>query len=348
MSTSTTTAPLPTNLRGTLIAGPPSTAAARKRWLAARRAGLGASEVSTILGLAPPSWQTSPLQVWLEKVDPAGAGVVPTERMLWGLRLERPIADEYRVRHAEARGVYVAPSPGLLAHPEHPWLLATPDRLLLDRATRRTALGLLEIKTADAMLAREWDAGVPLHYQVQVQVQMGITGLEWCDVVPLLGGNYMPEPHRVEFDPLAFGQIVELCGAWWEGHVVTGVPPEPLPEDLQFLPQVWPEHADEEVVLPEGLAQRLEVQARIKARIKALEAASKRVELDTKVFMKNAKVARLPDGQKAATWSRFPTSKFALDRFRDDNPVLAAQYTETTDGQRFTVHKFRTEEEQND
>lgn len=358
------TTALPPNVGGVLVAPGPSTPAARKRWLAARRAGLGASEVSTILGLAPPSWGTTPLGVWLDKTHPEQVQDDPTERMLWGLRLERPIADEYRIRHATPNGIRVDPCPGLLAHPEHRWLLATPDRLLTRPATyadweihpewfvdqtyesaARVAVGVLEIKTADAMLQREWDLGVPLHYQVQVQVQMGITGLPWADVVPLFGGNHMPHPYRVEFDPLAFAQIVELCGAWWAAHVEADVPPEPTIEDIPLLSQVWPGDDDAPPAhLSSALLERVLVRERIKERIKQLEAAAARVEVDLKTTMRNAKVAMYGD-QKVATWTRYDRNQFRQKDFAADHPALAAQYTDKIPSQRLTVHRLTTEGE---
>lgn len=350
------TTTLAENMRGVPLAPPPTTPAARRLWLKRRREVLGASDVSTILGMAPPSWGTSPLQVWLEKVDDDHVPDDPTERMLWGLRLERPLVDEYRVRHAKANGVYVAPSPGLLRSQEYPWLSATPDRVLLDRATKRTALGLLEAKTAAWNLEREWADGVPLHYQIQTQVQMLVTGLPWVDVVPLFGGNRMPEPLRVHRDDAAIEQIVKITGAWWRGHVESGVAPEPLLHDLEHLPQVWPGVKDQTAELGEPLVRRLLVRDRIKERIKMLEQAADRVELDVKVTMADATSAwyqppaspealEPPAPIKIASWTRFPTNRFNRKQFAQDHPDLDTKYTETGAGQRFTVHKTIQETE---
>lgn len=344
-----TTTALPQNMRGRLLAPPPTTKAARKKWLIARRQVLGASDVAVILGMAPSSWQNTPLSIWLEKTDPDHVPEDPSERMLWGLRLERPLVDEYRVRHAKAAGVYVAPSPGLLQSEDHPWLSATPDRILVDRRTRSIMMGLLEAKTADKYLEREWADGVPLYYQIQTQVQMLVTGAPWVDVVPLFGGNKMPEPYRVYRDREAIAQIIDLTGAWWRAHVEAGVPPEPDVNDMTRLPQVWPGD-DSAIDLPESLVGRLLVRERIKARIKMLEKAAARVELDLKTTMRDATTAwwqppKSPDALaapapvKVATWSRYPVRQFDRDSFRADHPDLDEKYTDVTTGQRLTVHK---------
>jgi predicted phage-related endonuclease len=279
--------------------------------------------------------------------------------MLWGLRLERPIADEYRVRHAKRNGVYVAPSPGLLRSEEYPWLAATPDRVLLDRATRSTAVGLLEIKTNAWSLEREWSDGPPDYYQLQTQVQMGVTGVEYVDLVPLFGGNRMPDPHRIEFDPEAWRQIVEITGEWWHAHIVERTVPELMVTDLEHLPQVWPGDDNATAVLPLALVQQLAQRDRIKDRIKQLQEAADRVELRVKAAMGDAKVAYYqpptPEDAlteatpiKVASWSRTPRKQFKQKEFTADHPDLAEQYTTTGSTQRFTpnkaIHNLTTEE----
>jgi predicted phage-related endonuclease len=266
--------------------------------------------------------------------------------MLWGLRLERPIADEFRVRHAKRLGVYVAPTPGLIASTAHPWLACTPDRVLVDAATRTTALGLLEIKTQGHTIQAEWRDGVPYHYQIQTQVQMGVTGLPECYVVPLFGGNHMPAPHLLKFDPEAYQMIVEITGQWWQRHIVERVPPEPVLGDEPLLPQVWPGDGST-AVLDDALAARLRQRQRIQRRIKQLQQAALRVDLDVKRAMQDAGVAYDMDGQKVATWTRYERSQFDKAGFELDYPELAARYTRRATSQRFTVTADDDTEERN-
>jgi putative phage-type endonuclease len=331
-------------MSGRLVAGPPTTPAARRRWLEHRKHFLSASDIATILGLAPPSWGTSPLQVWLEKTDPDHEQDEPTERMLWGLRLERPIADEFRVRHARRLGVYVAPTPGLIASVEHPHLACTPDRVLLDAATRTTALGLLEIKTQGHTIRAEWRDGVPYHYQIQTQVQMGVTGLPYCYVVPLFGGNHMPEPHLLKFDPEAFAMITEITGQWWQRHIVERVPPDPVVGDEPFLPEVWPGDGST-AVLEDTLASRLALRQRMRRRIKQLEDAVARVDLDVKRTMRDAGAAYDMDGNKVATWTRYERKYFDQQALAEAYPEIAAQFTRRITSQRFNVTVAEAEEQ---
>lgn len=337
-----------TGMRGIPLAPPPTTPAARRRWLIARRHVLGASDVAKVLGLAPPTWG-SPLDVWLEKTSPDVVDKDMGERVRWGLRLERPIVDEYRVRHAEDRGVYVAPSPGLLRHEEHYWLSATPDRVLLDRATKRTALGLLEIKNADWSKERDWEDGVPFHIQIQTQVQMGVTGTPFVDVVPLFGGNKMPEPHRVEFDPIAWHEIVQITGAWWRGHVEAGIAPAPMVGDIPNLNKVWPGAEGTSVYLDDDLVAALRRRDSAKRLMGDLKRETDEIELTVKALMGDATAALwqpvdddgepVGDPVKVASWTRSTQKYFEQSRLEEEKPDLAAEYTTRRPSQRFTVHK---------
>src|SRR5690606_4561118 len=95
------------------------------RWHELRRQGVTASEIPVILGLSP--WD-SPWALWHRKrglLDDPPAG----ESAYWGRHLEDAIADaaidrvDPHVQMAFARG-------GLYCHPQRPWQMATPDRLV--------------------------------------------------------------------------------------------------------------------------------------------------------------------------------------------------------------------------
>jgi putative phage-type endonuclease len=331
----------PIGLRGNAIAPPPTSKRARARWLAARKAGLGASEVAAILGLAPASWGVTPLSIWLDKTNPEVIDGEPTERMQWGLLLEKPILTEFTRRHAKALGIKVTGSPGLLAHEDHPWLMATPDGVGVSVLTAEPEC-TLEVKSNNHFALREeWAEGVPLNYQVQKQVQLAVTGLSYGYVIPLFGGNHMPEPFVVEADPVAQGQIIEAAGDWWQRHVVERVMPEPVVADSSRLDEVWPGD-DSTVRVDPSLEQTLREAAWKHAEAIRLEAEYAEAVLAAKVAMGDAKVAMSTDGVKLATWSRFPKRQTDTAKMLEDHPEVAsiiAEYTKPAPSQRFTVAK---------
>lgn len=308
----------------------------RRRWLRARRTGLGASDIASILGVSPFKEATE-LAVYLDKTsldDPSEDGA--TEQMRWGNRLENAVVQEFSVRHARELGVKVLPTPGLLTLASHPVLLCTPDRLLADRKTGRI-IATLEVKTAGWRQRSKWDHEVPIGYQVQVQQQLAITGLLYGYLVVLHAGQEMPEPYLIERDEDAIPLIIERAEAWWERHIVRRVIPDATELDVSRMAAVYPGAPGEgPVVLPDHLVDRLRLRARIASRIKDLQAARDRIDVAIKQQMGNAASAVGPDGAEVVRWRRYPVNNFDVTRFRADHPDLAAAYSVPAVGQRFT------------
>lgn len=150
-------------------------------WHAARKTGIGGSDVSTICGLNP--W-TSAFALFCRKT-----GRIPEQEsnssMEWGTRLEPVIAAKFADEHPE---LSVSASPGTYAHKDRPWQLANPDGILVDEAGKH---GILEIKTAK--YEDDWRNGVPLYYQTQVQWYLQTFGFEYAFVAVLFSGSMYRE-----------------------------------------------------------------------------------------------------------------------------------------------------------
>lgn len=182
----------------------------RAAWLAARRTGIGGSEIAAILGLSP--WVT-PLAVWRRKMglDP---DTPPSWPMRIGARMEDTIADAY----AEREGVQLVPVP-FLRDRQHPHRIASLDRILIPRDGSATKIA--EIKWS----AAAWDA-IPDQYYLQVQWYMAVTGLSEA-VLIVATPRQEPIGWPVAADPSLGALLLEECDRWWRDHVVAGVPPEP-------------------------------------------------------------------------------------------------------------------------
>lgn len=167
-------------------------------WLAARQAGIGASEIAAVMGLSP---FESPFGLWWRKR--AGTSLQLSPELEWGHRLESAIADKFADDHPEL----LVEGSRLVEGPE-PWMLATPDRIVGTRvlppllfpgtddparwALPDTWLGpsaVLEVKRG--FPNEQWgDAGtaqIPVYYRAQVQWQMLCTGLDTAYLAALLG-----------------------------------------------------------------------------------------------------------------------------------------------------------------
>jgi putative phage-type endonuclease len=151
--------------------------ATEAEWLEARRKGVTASEIAVILGLSP--W-SSPYALYHRK-----AGTLPeqddSDAMALGRYLESFVADQFAARHPE---FYLGgDGHALYAHPERPWQMATPDRLIHEDGTGYLrfppALAVLECKTSAAYDGWGDDGTdeIPVHYRCQVLWQMDVLGV---------------------------------------------------------------------------------------------------------------------------------------------------------------------------
>lgn len=208
----------------------------RLEWLRKRQSGIGGSDIAALLGLSP--WST-PFAVWESKVQPIAddADDAGSEAMYWGTVLEDVVAREY----AKRAGVTVQRVNADMRQPGRPWLMANVDRAIVAPKSRarfnaRTgrlegAAGLLEVKTASAYAAAEWEGAdgsdaMPVYYAAQCMYYLGVTGQEVCDVAVLIGGsNY--QWRRIVRDEATIAAMFEAATEFWHTYVVTKEPPPP-------------------------------------------------------------------------------------------------------------------------
>lgn len=241
-----------------------SASKARERWLRSRKKGIGASDAPIVLGLSP--WKTA-LELWAEKRGLLDDVVQESEAQRMGRRLERIVAMEYRDRHPEQR----VKNPGatkLTRHPEHSFLFATLDRTIEDT---NDGLGVLEIKTTGERWADQWADDAPLMYQVQLQHQMMVSGLEWGVLAVLIGGRQYVE-YRYPKSTSFVANLLRAELEFWK-CVVTGEEPayQPGPDVAKALERLHPDDNGQTVVLGGEAFEIDERLLAVKQQIKTLE-----------------------------------------------------------------------------
>lgn len=144
-----------------------------------RLAHIGGSETAALLGLSP--WDT-PWSLYQQKI-----GAIPPpdftqlgERQRWGLNLERAIISEVarQTKMDIRKWTQGAISNGLLGgHPD--------SRRVVSNKTR----AMVEIKTVDWLIFRDWNGAPPDHYVLQLLTYMHIAGVDEGMIALLIGGN---------------------------------------------------------------------------------------------------------------------------------------------------------------
>jgi putative phage-type endonuclease len=190
--------------------------APRDAWLAARRNGVGSSELAALFGEA--KYGVTEFSVWLDKVN-GRPDSEPTEAMDWGTRLEDAIAE----RFADDYGVGVLKA-GLMRSKRAPHLLASVDRLTDDG-------GGLECKNHAWYMRREYFQGdreiIPRAFYWQMVGCIAVTGRPHWWLAANIGGQYLLVRRLDRADCQAdVDRALEVVETWWPRHVYANIPPD--------------------------------------------------------------------------------------------------------------------------
>lgn len=133
-----------------------------------------------------------------------------TEAMRYGLANEGIAAATY----AEAKGVNVRRA-GFVINPGCPHLGASPDYIVFDPSENDDPFGLLELKCLQCLSVRnakclrlvngELKLRKSHEYYYQIQGQLGLTGMQWCDLMVLCKDDWHIE--RIYFDEDFFNSM---------------------------------------------------------------------------------------------------------------------------------------------
>lgn len=293
----------------------------RAGWLEWRRDGLGASDIGAILDMSP--YSSAPV-VYLQKVGLLGE-IEPSEPMLWGSILEEPIAREFERRE----GLFVHDEQLCVHDREFPHRRCTLDGLVADTPApddRAVMLGPLQIKCSRD---RPWDE-VPDAYALQVQWEMGVTGMthEWLAV--LHGGNAL-RVYEFEFDPILFATIARVADRFWADNVLARNPP---PADgsaatTEALKEAYRDRATGEVLKFDGVETDLAREWLAAERAaKAATSWVDRVKNQLRSILGEATVAIDGQGDELVTWKPQRTaSRIDAAGLRAAYPEIAAEFT---------------------
>ena len=305
-----------------------------KEQLEERRYGLGASDISVLMGLN--KWRSS-YDLWLEKTGQKEPGDLSgNDSIYWGNALEDVAAKRYE--RETGRTVYEPQE--TFRHPDYPFLMAHVDRLVVgeDRG--------VEIKTSvsDSGWGQEGTDDIPLPYRVQVETCAMLTGISIWDVPLLVAGNRAILEYKlytVIASPEIQSEILSRAIEFWD-CVQGGFPPEGI--TLDDAKQRYRRSEPKEIYASDEVYEAWQ-------RLVEAKSAKKQAAEDEEVatgricnFMGDADTL-VRDGRVIATWrngsvldheslradhgdiySAYTVPKFDTTQFTKDNKALASRY----------------------
>lgn len=241
----------------------PQPAYGSPEWQADRRNYLGASDMPKVVGA---SAYGGPLDVYFEKRGLLTIEETPAMRR--GHIYEPAIAQEYAERFPDV-SLESAPT---IAHPQFPWLRATPDRIVSSHIGRY----LLEIKTVTPYLMHKYGPDgsdeLPDDKIVQVQTQMAVTGLPLAHVAVAFG--WETRVFVIERDLDTQQMLIEQAHDFWHNYHLANIEPPPRigVDSESVIKRKYASHGDTVITADDAQTAIIAALAQAKADIDAAEA----------------------------------------------------------------------------
>jgi putative phage-type endonuclease len=317
--------------------------AGRAAWLAARRAGIGGSEVGALIGV---NEHETAMSIWSKKTKDTPDVELTGAPIEWGHRLENVVAE----KTAEEVGLVSRFGGGLWAVRDKPHLRVTPDRFATKPRAWK-AVGVIECKTAGD--DEHWESGTirpnghgtgsaPLAYQAQIQWQMGILGLE----VGWLGCFHIDRSRQfftveVHFDREWYREMVAAADRFWTENVLGDVIPmhdysHPITEEL--LKDQHPTVIKPSVDLPGGgiTEDWLREYQEAKAEAEAAERRLTTIKNQFRDWTGGAGAAYLGE-RKIVGYPEVSSKRIDVDALKSLYPDVAEAVTVTSRYRRMTI-----------
>lgn len=299
----------------------------RENWLDIRRSnGIGGSDAAAICGLNP--WKSA-VQVWLEKTGQVREEDMPSEAAYWGTQLESLVADEFKRRN----GLNVQRRHAIFQHPEHPWMLANIDRIII---SKEHGNGILEVKTTSEYGKDEWgEDTAPQQYVIQCLHYIAVLGLNYAWLAVLIGGNKYRQI-RVERDDEAIAALIDLESRFWQ-HVEKGIPPafDGSEASTALLGRLYSEGRPEEIELPpdaKDLVREYEEAAEYERQWAERKEAARNQLCGLLGEYERGRI-----GDRLVRWSTVRSTRLNVKALRKAYPDVYEEFAEETTSRRFSI-----------
>ncbi|AUS15131.1 YqaJ viral recombinase family nuclease [Bacillus velezensis] len=299
----------------------------RDEWLLERRKGIGGSDASVILGLN--KWRTA-FELWLDKTGQVPVSESASEAAYFGSILEDIVAKEFEVRS----GKKVRRKKSMLKHPEHDFILANVDRMIVGEKA------ILECKTTSAYNLKEWENDeIPADYIVQVQHYLGVLGPEYKKAyfAVLIGGNKFVWK-EIERDDELIEMIFTAEVEFWNTAVLGGVAPalDGSSAAEEYLKKRYAETESNKVIdLTAVNRERIKQYLQLKESIAELQLQAKELENQIKHEMKEAEYGFI--GNYQTSWKPVVTNRIDTNKLKEQFPDVYEKVTKEVQYRRFGI-----------
>lgn len=297
----------------------------RNEWLDYRRAGIGSSEIATIVGLNP---YETPYQLWRRKI-----GLDEPKLETFAMKAGHYLEDAVSQFWSDATGrqiIKASAGDWIVRNDEKPFVQVSPDRTYwLDDNRNNDNKGILECKTTQRVIDAD---DLPKTWFCQVQYQLGGAEIQQGSIAWLTAGREFGY-QDLTLVPDFYAWLVEEAERFWVDNVMGGK--EPDCANVQDVLIKFNRHTDSKVIeVGDEIMQAYTQLKDVRAEISKLEEQKEALEAKLKMGFGDAEAISY-GGNTLATWKAGKDSeKFDAKAFQADHPDLARQYTKSVKSSR--------------
>lgn len=297
----------------------------RNEWLDYRRAGIGSSEIATIVGLNP---YETPYQLWRRKI-----GLDEPKSETFAMKAGHYLEDAVSQFWSDATGrqiIKASAGDWIVRNDDKPFVQVSPDRTYwLDDNRNNDNKGILECKTTQRVIDAD---DLPKTWFCQVQYQLGGAEIQQGSIAWLTAGREFGY-QDLTLVPDFYAWLVEEAERFWVDNVMGGK--EPDCANVQDVLIKFSRHTDSKVVeVGDEIMQAYNQLKDVRAEISKLEEQKEALEAKLKMGFGDAEAISY-GGNTLATWKAGKDSeKFDAKAFQADHPELAKQYTKSVKSSR--------------
>lgn len=297
----------------------------KKEWLKYRKMGITGTDAGAICGLNP---YVSAFQVYNDKISD-----VIEEKDNESMRQGRDLEEYVAQRFTEETGLRVRKANAIFQNNEHPVMLADFDRLVAGQKAG------LECKTVSPYSADKWaDGQIPLHYQMQVQHYLAVSGFKcWYIAAVIFGRDFVI--HKIDRDEEMIQNLITIEERFWKDHVMAHVMPDPdgTRNCSEQIAKLYFKADNEKIVELHGYNGILHRREELVELIEKMENEKNSIDQKIKMEMQDASKAVAENYQ--VSWSSYSSSRLDGKRLKAEKPEIYEAYVNKSNARRFVVNR---------
>ncbi len=298
----------------------------KREWLKYRKRGITGTDAGAISGMNP---YLSAFAVYQDKIND-DIEELDNEAMRQGRDMEEYVASRFE----EETGLKVRRANAIYQNEEHPFMLADFDRLIVGQKAG------LECKTVSPYSADKWcDDDIPLHYQMQCQHYMAVSGYScWYIAALIYGRDFIIR--KIERDEELIANLITVEERFWNEHVIKRILPDPdgTRDCSEQIAKLYFKSDKDKTVQLLGYDSALQRREELVDLIDKLE--QEKSSIDQRIQMELQDAGYGTAGDYRVSWLNTTSKRLDTKLFRAENPEMYDRYAKESSCRRFVVKRI--------